>query len=173
MRGVVSLAAALALPLTIGNGVQFPNRDLIIFLTFCVIFATLVLQGLTLPVLIRWFKIKDDDSHSRHDQEARLQIAFSVIEHIEMNYGLLPDEVLNQIKSKYEIRIQRIQKDSTNRKMTDEEIREFLRIQKELLRKERDEIRKLRKEKKLAEEVLRKIEYELDLEESRLMMELE
>ena len=173
MRGVVSLAAALALPLTIGNGIQFPNRDLIIFLTFCVIFATLVLQGLTLPVLIRWFKIKDDDSHSKHDQEARLQIAFSVIEHIEMNYGLLPDEVLNQIKSKYEIRIQRIQKDSTDRKMTDEEIREFLRIQKELLRKERDEIRKLRKEKKLAEEVLRKIEYELDLEESRLMMELE
>lgn len=173
MRGVVSLAAALALPLTIGEGVQFPNRDLIIFLTFCVIFATLVLQGLTLPVLIRWFKIKDDDSHTRHDQEARLQIAYSVIEHIEMNYGLLPDEVLNQIKSKYEIRIQRIQKDTTNRKMTDAEIREFLRIQKELLRKERDEIRKLRREKKLAEEVLRKIEYELDLEESRLMMELE
>ncbi|MBN9122867.1 MAG: Na+/H+ antiporter [Planctomycetes bacterium] len=53
MRGVVSLAAALALPLTTADGRPFPGRDLILFLTFCVIFATLVGQGLTLPVLIR------------------------------------------------------------------------------------------------------------------------
>ncbi|MEZ4944233.1 MAG: Na+/H+ antiporter [Cyclobacteriaceae bacterium] len=174
MRGVVSLAAALALPLTIGNDIPFPNRDLIIFLTFSVIFATLVLQGLTMPVMIRWFKIKSDDTHIKEDKEARLNIAFSVIEHIEMNYALdLSAEVLNQIKSKYEIRIHRIQKDALNNKLSDDEVVEFLRIQKELIRKEREEIKKLRKEKKISEEVLRKIEYELDLEESRLMMELE
>ncbi|MCB0493802.1 MAG: cation:proton antiporter, partial [Cyclobacteriaceae bacterium] len=174
MRGVVSLAAALALPLTIGNNIPFPNRDLIIFLTFSVIFATLVLQGLTMPVMIRWFKIKSDDTHIKEDKEARLNIAFSVIEHIEMNYALdLSAEVLNQIKSKYEIRIHRIQKDALNNKLSDDEVVEFLRIQKELIRKEREEIKQLRKEKKISEEVLRKIEYELDLEESRLMMELE
>jgi len=172
MRGVVSLAAALALPLTIGNDVPFPNRDLIIFLTFSVIFATLVLQGLTLPVLIKWFNVKGDDAHLKEDKEARLNIAFSVIEHIEMNYALsLSGEVLNQIKSKYEIRIHRIQKDGVNNKLNDEEVLEFQRIQKELVQKERDQIKKLRKEKKISEEVLRKIEYELDLEESRLMME--
>src|SRR5882724_6777181 len=59
MRGVVSLAAALALPLTVEGGAPFPGRDLILFLTFCVIFATLVLQGLSLPFLIRWLGIKD------------------------------------------------------------------------------------------------------------------
>ncbi len=168
MRGVVSLAAALALPLTIGNDIPFPNRDLIIFLTFCVIFATLVLQGLTLPVLIRWFGIKGDDKHLFEDKEARLQIAGAVIEHIEMNYGLLSGEVLNQIKTKYEIRIHRIRKDATSQKMTDEEIKQFLHIQRELLDRERMELRTLRKEMKVGEEVLRRIEHELDLEESHL-----
>lgn len=174
MRGVVSLAAALALPLTIGNDVPFPNRDLIIFLTFSVIFATLVLQGLTLPVIIKWFNVRGDDTHLKEDKEARLKIAISVIEHIEMNYALsLSGEVLNQIKSKYEIRIHRIQKDAMNKKLSDDEVQEFLRIQKELINKERDEIKRLRKEKKINEEALRKIEYELDLEESRLMLEAE
>lgn len=173
MRGVVSLAAALALPLTIGEGVAFPNRDLIIFLTFSVIFATLVLQGLTLPVLISWFKIKGDDIHIKEDETARLTIASSMIEHIEMNYGLLSDEILNQIKTKYEIRIHRINKDSIDRKLNDEQLLEFMRVQNDLIKKEREEIKKLRKDKKISEEVLRKIEYELDLDESRLMAEWE
>ncbi|MEQ8302739.1 MAG: Na+/H+ antiporter [Cyclobacteriaceae bacterium] len=173
MRGVVSLAAALALPLTIGNDTPFPNRDLIIFLTFCVIFATLVLQGLTLPVLIKWFDIKGDDKQHLEDKEARLQIAGAVIEHIEINYGLLSGEVLNQIKTKYEIRIHRMRKDATEQNLSDEEVKRFVQIQQELVDKEREEIRKLRKEGKISEEVLRKIEYELDLEESRLTMEIE
>lgn len=174
MRGVVSLAAALALPLTVGENIPFPNRDLIIFITFCVIFATLVMQGLTLPVLIKWFGIKGDDRQAKDDQEARLRIASSIIEHIEANYSLgLADEVLSQIKTKYEIRIQRIRKDATERKLSEEQILEFLRIQRELIHKEREEIKSLKKQRQIAEEVLRKIEYELDLEESRLMMELE
>lgn len=174
MRGVVSLAAALALPLTIGDNLPFPNRDLIIFLTFSVIFATLVLQGLTLPLLIRWFNVKADDGHFKEDKDARLQIAAAVIEHIEMNYALsLSAEVLNQVKSKYEIRIHRLHKDALARKLSDEEVHTFIQIQKELIRKEREEIQRLRQAKKSNEEVLRKIEYELDLEESRLMLELE
>ncbi|MDH4059118.1 MAG: Na+/H+ antiporter [Cyclobacteriaceae bacterium] len=175
MRGVVSLAAALALPLTVGEGIAFPNRDFIIFLTFSVIFATLVLQGLTLPVLIRWLKVTEDNSIIKeHDQEARLKIAFSAIEHIESNYSLaLSSAVLDQIKTKYEIRIHRMRRDETERKLTDDQIKEFLLIQKELIHREREEIRRLKKESKINEEVLRKIEYELDLEESRLMMELE
>lgn len=172
MRGVVSLAAALALPLTIGEGIEFPNRDLIIFLTFCVIFATLVLQGLTLSVLIRWFNVKEDGTHQEEDKQARLAISFSIIEHIESNYGLLSNEILNQIKTKYEIRIHRIQKDSKNQKLSEEQVLEFMKIQKDLIQKERQEIKRLRKAKKVGEEVLRKIEHELDLDESRLMMEL-
>src|SRR5205823_7196862 len=60
MRGAVSLAAALALPLMTDAGNAFPQRDLIVFLTFCVILVTLVLQGLSLPALIRWLDVHDD-----------------------------------------------------------------------------------------------------------------
>ena len=74
MRGVVSLAAALALPLTLRDGATpFPRRELILFLTFVVILATLVLQGLSLPPLIRLLGIKDDRSMEKEEREARLK----------------------------------------------------------------------------------------------------
>lgn len=173
MRGIVSLAAALALPLTIGSGVDFPNRDIIIFLTFCVIFATLVLQGLTLPALIKWLGVKPDTRHEEEEQRTRLHLAASIIEHIEENYSLgLSDEVLAQIKGRYELRIERIQKDRPTRKLTQEQIAEFHRIQMELIRKERELILSLRKNGKLNDEAMRRIERELDLEESRLQLEM-
>src|SRR4029079_2780529 len=71
MRGVVSLATPLALPLENQRGVPFPGRDLIIFLTFVVILATLVVQGLTLPSLIRWLGVKDDHAAEREELNAR------------------------------------------------------------------------------------------------------
>lgn len=67
MRGVVSLAAALSLPLTTGLGEPFPERSLILFLTFCVILTTLVLQGLSLPPLIRLLGLKDDGQAEREE----------------------------------------------------------------------------------------------------------
>src|SRR6516165_3000192 len=73
MRGVVSLAAALAVPLTLENGSPFPGRDLILFLTFVVILATLVVQGLSLPPIIRWLKVEDDGLTDKEEREARLK----------------------------------------------------------------------------------------------------
>ncbi len=76
MRGVVSLAAALAIPLSMDgtpDGQSFPYRDLILFLTFNVILATLVVQGLSLPLLIRWLGVKDDGSMEKEEREARLK----------------------------------------------------------------------------------------------------
>jgi len=67
MRGVVSLAAAMAIPMKTQSGELFPHRELIQFLTFWVIFATLVLQGLSLPFLIRWLRITDDDKEPEPD----------------------------------------------------------------------------------------------------------
>ena len=172
MRGIVSLAAALALPIMATDKMAFPNRDMIIFLTFCVIFVTLVLQGMTMRRLIRWLGVKEDDKHAREEEAARVRISSSVIEHIEENYSLtLSEAVLNQIKSKYEIRIQRIRKDSTEQRMTPEQISEFHRIQRELLAREREFILNMRKEGKISDEVLRKVEYELDLEEARLELD--
>jgi Na+/H+ antiporter len=171
MRGIVSLAAALALPLTI-NGIEpFPHRNLIIFITFTVIFATLVLQGLTLPHLIRFLGIKSDGHEHDEEHDVRMRMASSVIEHIEENYSLLPDEVLAQVKTKYEIRIQRLRKDVTQRRLNDEQIMEFQRIQQELLDRERRFLISMRNEGKISAEVLRRLEYELDLEETRLILE--
>lgn len=171
MRGIVSLAAALALPLTINGTDAFPNRDLIIFITFGVIFSTLIIQGLTLPFLVKWLGIKSDGSELEEEHGVRVKIASTIIEHIEENYSLLPDEVLNQIKTKYEIRIQRLQKEAVSRRLDDEIIHEFHRIQQELLNKERQFLIQLRDTGNISAEVLRRMEYELDLEETRLILE--
>lgn len=172
MRGIVSLAAALALPIMVSDKVAFPNRDLIIFLTFCVIFVTLVLQGMTLRKLIQWLGLKVGDQQVKEEEGTRYHIASAVIEHIEENYSIgLSDAVLNQIKTKYEIRIHRMRKDQTKNRMTQEQIDEFQRIQKELLAREREFILRMRKEGKASDEVVRKLEYELDLEEARLELD--
>ncbi len=77
------------------DGKAFPHRDLIIFLTFCVIFSTLVLQGLTLRPLINWLGVKSDGSEHRNEMDARLKLLSGIIEHIEENYSLaLSDDVL-------------------------------------------------------------------------------
>lgn len=83
MRGVVSLAAALALPLVTDTGTSFPEHDLILFLTFCVILVTLVLQGLTLPILIRWLKVVGDGGTEREEMEGRLRAAEAAMARIE------------------------------------------------------------------------------------------
>jgi CPA1 family monovalent cation:H+ antiporter len=172
MRGIVSLAAALALPLTLREGVAFPQRDMIIFLTFCVIFATLVLQGLTLPKLVRWLGHAPDLRQEESAQRLRLQMASAIIEHIEAEYALsLSPEVLNQIKGRYELRVERIQKENPVRKLTAQQIDEFHRIQMALLGKEREMIAGLRKSRQLTDEVARSMERELDLEEARLQLE--
>jgi CPA1 family monovalent cation:H+ antiporter len=172
MRGVVSLAAALALPLMVTEKIPFPNRDMIIFLTFSVIFATLVLQGLTLPYLIKWLKIKPSEEELHEEKQARQKIVGRVIEHIEENYSIgLSDEVLNQIKTKYEIRSQRIHRDNHHGRLTMDQVTDFHRVQKEILKVERGILVSMRKEGQISEEALRKIEYELDLEESRLILD--
>lgn len=173
MRGVVSLAAALALPVTFEDGGFFPQRELILFLTFCVILFTLVLQGLSLPYLIRWMGIKSNrEDEELEEIEARKRLASSAIEHIEENFafGVLTEEVLAQVKNKYEIRYNHLNNYSVlkEEKKTDEIFNQFHKVQKELLTVERDAIMLMRKNRIANDDVLRKLVYELDLEEARL-----
>ena len=81
MRGVLALAAAISLPTVLQNGDPFPQRDLIIYLTFCVIFATLVLQGLTLPAMIRKLGLAVGTSNLE-EQQARLLILKTVLDYL-------------------------------------------------------------------------------------------
>jgi CPA1 family monovalent cation:H+ antiporter len=178
MRGVVSLAAALALPLTLPNGAPFPQRDLILFLTFCVILSTLVLQGLSLPLVIRLLGLKADGNVHQEEAQVRLRIARSVIEHIEENLslGVMTDEVLAQVKAKYEIRIARLMRKAgynIRTQLDDEQVQQFHQVQHDLIRLERKSVIQLRREGRISDEVLRRLEYELDLEESRVLLEVE
>ena len=83
MRGGVSLAAALAIPLTVDGGGPFPDRDLIIFLTFAVIVATLVIQGLTLPAVVRALGLEEDGLDAEEELHARVQTARRARERVE------------------------------------------------------------------------------------------
>jgi CPA1 family monovalent cation:H+ antiporter len=90
MRGVVSLASALAIPLTLEDGSPFPDRDLILYITFCVILATLVFQGMTLPTLIRWLKFEPHHAIGTPEQQREsmsMRLALAAREHLERHYG--------------------------------------------------------------------------------------
>lgn len=88
-RGVISLAAALALPFVLQDGTPFPKRHSIIFLSFVVIFITLVVQGLSLPLLIRWLKIKPQDNTAAEEKELQLHLATSTLHFIEQELRFL------------------------------------------------------------------------------------
>lgn len=178
MRGVVSMAAALAIPLTLPNGSPFPQRNLIIYIVFCVILSTLLLLGLTLPWIIRKMKMKPH-SMALEEYEVRTKVVTQTITHIEDNLSLIQDELLHNIKSKYEVKYNRLQKTELpanyfgkGNTLPGNVFNEFTQLQMDLIRVERDAIAALHKKGAASEEILRKLERELDLEETRLQMEV-
>ncbi|MES2429993.1 MAG: Na+/H+ antiporter [Bacteroidota bacterium] len=178
MRGVVSMAAAMAIPLTFADGTPFPQRNLIIYLAFCVILSTLVLLGLTLPWIIKKLKI-EPYSMAAEEYEVRTQVVAETISHIEENFSLVQAEVLHNIKSKYEVKYNRLQKTDLpsnyfggGQTLKGNTFNEFSQLQIDLISVERKTIEELHRYGKASEEILRKIERELDLEETRLQMEM-
>lgn len=178
MRGVVSMAAALALPLTLKDGSTFPHRNLIIYLSFCVILSTLVLLGLTLPWVIRKLKL-EPHSIVAEEYDVRSKIVTAAISHIEENLSLVSDELLNNIKNKYEVKYNRLQKTDLpanyfgkEQKLPENIFNQFSKMQIDLISVEREALQQLHRYGKASEEILRKIERELDLEETRLNMEM-
>lgn len=109
MRGVVSMAAALAIPIVLPDGNAFPHRKLVIYITFCVILSTLVLLGFTLPWVVRKLKIKPH-SFAAEEYEIRTAVVANTITHIEENLSLIHDDLLRNIKSKYEVKYNRLQR---------------------------------------------------------------
>jgi CPA1 family monovalent cation:H+ antiporter len=178
MRGVVSMAAALALPLTLDDGAPFPHRNLIIYLTFCVIFSTLVLLGFTLPWVIRKLKL-EPHSIVAEEYEVRTEVVKKAISHIEENFSLVQDELLNNIKSKYEVKFNRLQKTDLpanyfggGKVLPGSIFNEFTQMQIDVIGVERDSLNQLHRSGRASEEIIRKIERELDLEETRLSLEM-
>jgi len=176
MRGVVSLASALAIPLTLANGEAFPHRNLILFITFVVILVTLVFQGLTLPLFLKLLKIEEvDDYVPTADQiEAiRLRLAKSSIQYLDKHYDQEMEEyaTIGRIKEQLERTIA-VTENSTEEQEKKEKLISvrmlYRRIMLELITFRRKELDKLQKEKKYDDHVLRELVHSLDLEESRL-----
>ena len=172
MRGAVSLAAALAIPETLTNGQPFPDRDLIVFLVYAVILGTLVPQGLTLPALIRRLGIEDDGTEESHETTARLLAAQAAIDRIDALRGedWVRDETAERMRRAYEFRVRRFSARFDDR--DDGEIEEgsiqYQRLRRKVLEAERATIVRLRNQGRINDQIMHRIERDLDLEDTRL-----
>lgn len=165
MRGVVSLAAALALPAT------FPDRELILFLTFCVILATLVVQGLTLPLVIRALRLTADGDGDAEERVARRRAIEAALEQIERLRTTWPEHLplVDQLRVQYEHRLEHIEpQEGEPRDEAERELLEHRIMRREVIDAERAAVVALRDRGVIGDEALRRIERDLDLEELRL-----
>jgi CPA1 family monovalent cation:H+ antiporter len=173
MRGVIALAAAISLPETLGDGSPFPHRDLIIFLTFSVILVTLVLQGLTLPPLIRLLGLAKIAGPKEEDREARrlvIEAALARLEEIRHHNPTAFTDAHDDLARHYEHRLASMggQASDPHGTLTGSYSR-YLDLSREFLAVERQIALKLRDEGQISDELLGDLEHELDLNETRLI----
>ena len=167
MRGGVSLAAALALP------TGFPDRDLIVFVTFCVIVATLVGQAMTLPWLIRAIDLPaDDGGAAREDAKARIKAAEAALvrlDELEAEGEVLPDSA-ERLRGAYGFRVNRFRErlDGSANGEVEERSARYQRVRRELLDAERDAVVALRNAGLINDDVMNRVQRDIDLEASRL-----
>jgi CPA1 family monovalent cation:H+ antiporter len=170
MRGVDSLAVALAIPYAVASGAPFPHRDLILFVTFGVIIITLIGQGAMLPLVVRWLRL-NRLAHREHQNEiqAELDARMSALEEVEkrfdklINERELPDDVIELLRTRNQSRSQIL---PDNLQDSLEQMRLSASVKQELIDAEREFIYQLLREGKITDEARRRIEYELDLEEA-------
>lgn len=173
VRGVVSLAAALAIPLTVAGGAAFPHRDAILFVTFGVIIITLVGQGLTLPAVIRWLGIGQysKDEH-RQEQEAELAARNAAIEASQQHLTKLAKErqlsaeIVAFLSSRHEHRARLIPADLDDGFRL---VRASNDVRLELIAAERAFLYELLRGGKITDESRRRLERDLDLEEAAIL----
>jgi monovalent cation/hydrogen antiporter len=172
MRGAVSLAAALAIPVTIDGGGAFPQRDLIIFLTYAVILVTLILQGLTLPMLIKVLDVEDDGNLEQRESKARILAARAALDRLEELRAeeWVRDDTVDRMRGMYDFRIRRFSArfDDEDDGAIDRQSYAYQRLRRKVLEAERAEIIRLRNVGKINDEIMRRIERDLDLEDTRL-----
>ncbi|MDQ3850248.1 MAG: Na+/H+ antiporter [Actinomycetota bacterium] len=173
MRGAVSLAAALALPLQTDAGLPFPERDLIVFLTFAVIFSTLVVQGLSLPALIRRLRIGDGGTDETEELRARLEAAKAALSQIDAlaEEGWTREDSIERMRRAYEYRERRFA--ARAGKIEDDGYEDrslaYQQMVQGVLAAQREALVRLRNDGAISNEVMNRMVLEVDLEESRLV----
>jgi Na+/H+ antiporter len=171
LRGAVSLAAALAIPLQTDAGAPFPGRELIIFLAFCVILFTLVVQGLSLPFLIRTLHVEDDDSEEREEAIARKRAAQAALRRIDelVEEEWVREDTAERMRGLYNFRITRFgERLGYGDGSIEEQSQAYQRLRRELLRAEEEAVVALRRQDEISDEVLRRVLRDLALEDVRL-----
>ena len=173
MRGVISLAAAIAVPQVLGNGEPFVQRNVIMFLTFSVILVTLVLQGLTLPFVIRSLGLAGTSSANQEEQSARklmVEAALAYLEQARNSACPEEDEIYDELSRDFHRRLSALDHgDDRSREAPHPDVfKRFVTLSRELLRVQRQTVLELRNQRKIGDEVLRELEYELDLGELKL-----
>jgi CPA1 family monovalent cation:H+ antiporter len=172
MRGAVSLAAALAIPFTTDSGAAFPDRNLIIFLTFAVIFATLVLQGLTMPALIRRLHVSRDGSEDAEEIRARLTATKAALSRLDQLAGeeWTRDDTIDRMRGLYDYRKRRFA--ARAGKIEDDGYEDrslaYQQLVQSVLAAQREALVHLRNDGEISNETMNRVITELDLEESRL-----
>ncbi len=164
MRGVVSLAAALSLPTMLADGQPFSQRNALIFLTFSVIFVTLVLQGLSLPPLIRFLKLPESDERQKSERKARrkmISAALNRIEELREGHDAKSDATYDALAHLYQRRLDLVSNQSET--ATPVEVERYLSVAKQLRDAERSVLMRLHKQHEITQEVFRGLEHELDL----------
>jgi CPA1 family monovalent cation:H+ antiporter len=174
MRGAVSLAAALALPHTTDAGTPFPERDLIIFLTFAVIISTVVLQGLTLPLVLRFLGLEDDGLDAEEEAKARIYAAERALTRLDAlrDEDWVREDTAGRMQGMYEFRRRRFSTRLDGADGDGDGIEErsaaYQRLRREMLEAEREAIVDLRRSGDIHDGVMFRLARDLDLEESRL-----
>jgi CPA1 family monovalent cation:H+ antiporter len=173
VRGAVSLAAALALPFALPGGADFPYRDLILFVSFGVIFITVVGLGSMLPLVVRWLGIADagrDEHVAEHEQEiaARREALAAALQSLDAmtDDRELSDEVVKLLRARHEIRANQLP-DSLDPDAHEVTVQGTA-LTRELIGAERKFIHALLRDGKITDETRRRIERDLDLEEASL-----
>jgi len=166
MRGAVSLVAALALP------TNFPDRQLIIFLTFAVIVATLVVQGLTLPGLIGLLKVHDDGAAEREDAKARIKAAEAALARLEelVADGAVREDTAERLRGAFSFRANRFRArfDEEDDGAIEERSIAYQRVMRELIGAEQSALIALRNRRAIDDNVMQRVQRDLDLEAARL-----
>jgi monovalent cation/hydrogen antiporter len=172
MRGVVSLAVALALPLTLPEGGPFPTRQAVVIVTLTVIVFTLLGQGLTLPWLIRRLRLGADREVREEEAAARQELVEAATRRIDQLYPVWPGHrpLLDRLRDTYQHRSEHVerQRDAAGTGAEDQEIIEHREIHRTVIDSEREALLRLRAGGAIDDDVLRTLERELDLEERRI-----
>jgi Na+/H+ antiporter len=171
MRGAVSIAAALAIPLETDAGAPFPDRSLIIFLAFCVVVFTLVGQGLSLPFVIAALRIEEDDLEAREEAKARLRAAEAALARLEELTGedWVREDTAERTRGLYRFRLDRFaQRLDGTEGAIEAQSQQYQRLRRELLGAERDAVLELRRAGVISDDVMHRVLRDIALEDVRL-----